>query len=71
KLRQNTADPLQMYLADTMTVAASLAGIPAYSIPAGVDKNNLPIGLQLIGAQCSDELLFAAASQLNQEKARE
>lgn len=64
KLGENTADPLQMYLADTMTVAASLAGIPAFSIPAGADKNNLPIGLQLIGPQRSDELLFAAASQI-------
>jgi len=67
KLGENTADPLQMYLADTMTVAASLAGIPAFSIPVGSDKNNLPIGLQLIGAQRSDELLFAAAKQLQGE----
>lgn len=64
KLGQNTSDPLQMYLADVMTVAVSLAGIPALSVPAGQDKQGMPIGLQLIGAQRSDGLLFALAKQL-------
>lgn len=66
KLGENTGDPLRMYLADVMTVAASLAGLPAFSIPAGVDGKNLPIGLQLIGAQRSDALLFALAKQLEE-----
>lgn len=64
KLGQNTEDPLQMYLADVMTVAASLVGLPAYSIPVGKDQNDLPIGLQLIGAQRSDTLLFDLAAQV-------
>lgn len=64
KLGERTDDPMQMYLADVMTVAASLAGLPAFSIPAGRDTNNLPIGLQLIGAQQSDALLFDVAKQL-------
>jgi aspartyl-tRNA(Asn)/glutamyl-tRNA(Gln) amidotransferase subunit A len=64
KLGQNTGDPLQMYLADVMTVAASLVGLPAYSIPVSKDESNLPIGLQLIGAQRSDTLLFDLASQI-------
>ena len=66
KIGQNVNDPLQMYLADKMTVAASLAGLPALSIPAGEDDNGLPIGLQLIGAQRSDGLLFSVAKQLEE-----
>lgn len=67
KLGENTEDPLQMYLADVMTVSASLAGLPAMSVPAGKDKNGLPIGLQLIGAQRADALLLAIAKQLGGE----
>lgn len=66
KLGENTADPLQMYLADVMTVAVSLAGLPAISVPAGVDNNKLPIGLQIIGAQRSDQLLFSLGRQLQE-----
>lgn len=66
KLGENTEDPLQMYLADVMTVSASLAGLPAMSVPAGKDANNLPIGLQLIGAQRSDVLLLKVAKQLQE-----
>jgi aspartyl-tRNA(Asn)/glutamyl-tRNA(Gln) amidotransferase subunit A len=47
KIGQNTSDPLQMYLADVMTVGASLVGIPALVIPAG-KVDGLPVGLQLI-----------------------
>jgi aspartyl-tRNA(Asn)/glutamyl-tRNA(Gln) amidotransferase subunit A len=68
KIGQNTGDPLQMYLADVMTVAASLAGLPAISVPVGVDNNKLPIGLQLIGAQRSDALLLSLAAQLEGQK---
>jgi aspartyl-tRNA(Asn)/glutamyl-tRNA(Gln) amidotransferase subunit A len=64
KLGENTEDPLQMYLADVMTVSASLAGLPAMSVPVGKDNDNLPIGLQLIGAQRSDVLLLDVAKQL-------
>lgn len=67
KLGQNTDDPLRMYLADVMTVAVSLTGLPAISVPAGLDDQKMPIGLQLFGAQQSDALLFALAKQL-QEK---
>ena len=42
------SDPLQMYLSDIFTIPANLAGIPAISIPQGRDKNNLPIGLQIM-----------------------
>ncbi len=69
KLGENTDDPLKMYLADIMTVAASLAGLPALSVPSGEDAKGLPIGLQLIGKQKDDGLLFAVASQLEKEVA--
>lgn len=64
KIGQNTDDPLKMYLEDLMTVGVSLAGLPAISVPAGVDAHKLPIGLQMIGAQQSDALLLALAKQL-------
>lgn len=54
-------DPLQMYLNDIFTVPASLAGLPAISIPAGKDSHGLPIGVQLIGPQWSEETLLRAA----------
>jgi aspartyl-tRNA(Asn)/glutamyl-tRNA(Gln) amidotransferase subunit A len=66
KIGENASDPLQMYLADILSVAANLAGVPAFSVPAGTDKKGLPIGLQIIGAQRSDALLFGLAHQLQE-----
>lgn len=68
KIGQNADDPLQMYLADVMTVAVNLAGLPAISVPAGADNNKMPIGLQIIGPQKSDPLLFSLAEQLEQNR---
>ena len=64
KLGANAADPIKMYLEDIMTVPASLAGLPAISIPAGVSHDGLPIGVQLIAKQCDDALLLALAESL-------
>jgi aspartyl-tRNA(Asn)/glutamyl-tRNA(Gln) amidotransferase subunit A len=64
ELGANTEDPLQMYLADIMTVAVNLAGIPAISIPS--QSNGLPIGLQLMGKQRDDRRLLAAAKSFEQ-----
>ncbi len=61
KLGENTADPVKMYLSDIMTVPASLAGLPALSIPAGKTASGLPVGVQLIGPRQSDALLFSVA----------
>ena len=60
KLGENTADPLSMYLSDQMTVSASLAGLPAVSVPAG-QSSGLPIGLQIIGGAAKDSEVLAFA----------
>jgi aspartyl-tRNA(Asn)/glutamyl-tRNA(Gln) amidotransferase subunit A len=65
KLGENSHDPLQMYLTDIMTVPASLAGLPAVSVPAG-KSDGLPVGAQLIGPRKSDSLLLGLAAQLEE-----
>ena len=57
-------DPIAMYLNDVFTVPASLAGLPAISVPGGYDAGGLPLGLQLITGVCQEETLFRAASAL-------
>jgi len=59
KIGENS-DPLQMYLVDLMTVAPSLVGIPAMSVPAGT-ANDLPVGLHMLAAQRQDRMLLGAA----------
>jgi aspartyl-tRNA(Asn)/glutamyl-tRNA(Gln) amidotransferase subunit A len=56
-----TEDPVQMYLGDIFTIPASLAGLPALSIPCGFDAKGLPVGLQLMGTHFSEALLLGAA----------
>lgn len=56
-----TADPLAMYQSDILTIAANLAGIPAISVPAGLDSDGLPIGLQLLAAPFQENRLLRAA----------
>ena len=63
---ENAHDPVKMYLADIMTVPASLAGLPAISVPAGTTAEGLPIGAQLIARQREDGLLIALARQMEQ-----
>jgi aspartyl-tRNA(Asn)/glutamyl-tRNA(Gln) amidotransferase subunit A len=55
-------DPLSMYLSDLLTVPANLAGLPAISIPCGLDTNGLPIGLQLIGNVLEEDRILNAAN---------
>lgn len=63
KLGENTTDPLKMYLEDVMTVPASLAGLPAISVPIK-KAHNLPVGLQITGQRTSDKLVLELAKQL-------
>ena len=60
-------NPLEMYLADICTVSVNIAGLPGISIPCGVDKNGMPIGMQLIGKAFDEETLIRAAYTYEQE----
>ena len=57
-------DPIAMYLNDVFTVPASIAGLPAVSVPAGLDNLGLPLGLQLIGRAFDEVTLLRAAKAL-------
>ena len=59
KIGEKNIDPITMYMNDIFTVPASLAGLPAMSIPAGLDSNRCPLGLQLIGKGFDEETLFS------------
>ncbi len=61
KLGEKSSDHIKMYLNDIYTVAVNTVGVPAISIPCGVDANSLPIGMQLIGKPFSEGTLFNAA----------
>ena len=63
KLGEKISDPLQMYLSDIYTVPVNLAGLAALSLPCG-ETDNLPVGLQIIGPQFSEDLIFDAAAQM-------
>lgn len=61
ELGAKSSDPLQMYLTDIATISANLAGIPGMSVPAGFDKDGMPIGLQILAPQLQESRLFNAA----------
>ncbi|KPK96705.1 MAG: glutamyl-tRNA amidotransferase [Omnitrophica WOR_2 bacterium SM23_72] len=61
KIGEKIQDPLKMYLSDIYTISANLAGIPAISIPCGFTRNNLPVGLQILGKAFGEEMLFRVA----------
>ncbi len=67
-LGERLADPLQMYLSDVFTVPASLAGLPALTLPTGLDRDGLPLSLQLVGPALAEETLFTLAGAV--ERAR-
>lgn len=58
---QNSSDPVAMYLEDVFTVAQVMAGIPCLSVPCGLSKEGLPVGLQLMGPQWGEGTILSAA----------
>ncbi len=60
-------NPLEMYLADICTVSVNIAGLPGISIPCGVNSENMPIGMQLIGNKFEEEKILNAAYTFEQE----
>ena len=60
-------NPLEMYLADICTVSVNIAGLPGISIPCGVDKEGMPVGMQLIGNKFSEETILNAAYKYEQK----
>ena len=63
------SDPVTMYLNDIFTVTANLAGLPGISVPAGVDGNGLPLGLQVIGKALDEATVFQVGAALEKAAA--
>jgi aspartyl-tRNA(Asn)/glutamyl-tRNA(Gln) amidotransferase subunit A len=68
-LGEKTDDPMAMYLNDIFTIPANLAGVPAISVPCGLDDDGLPIGLQLTAPALDERTLLRAAHALEQDLA--
>jgi aspartyl-tRNA(Asn)/glutamyl-tRNA(Gln) amidotransferase subunit A len=58
---KGSSDPVEMYLNDIFTVTVNMAGLPGIAVPAGLDAQGLPLGLQLIGRPFDEETLFSVA----------
>ena len=63
------ADPVEMYLNDVFTVTVNMAGLPGISVPSGLDRQGLPLGLQLVGRPFQEETLFALGAVMKQAAA--
>ncbi len=68
KMGENLSDPVKMYLGDIYTVSVNLAGLPAISLPCGVDSNGLPIGAQFIGKPLGEKDIIRAAYSYEQTR---
>lgn len=66
KIGERLENPLSMYLSDIYTISANLSGVPAISLPCGLTKENLPVGLQILSAPFCEENLFRAAYAFEQ-----
>src|SRR5256885_16940216 len=64
------ADPVEMYLNDVFTVTVNMAGLPGIAVPAGLDSQGLPLGLQLIGRPFDEETLFALGAGIEEGAGR-
>ena len=67
KIGDKTNDPVSMYLNDIFTVPVNLAGLPGISIPAGLDKNNYPLGLQIIGKPFDEQGILDIAYSMEEK----
>jgi len=65
KLGDKTSDPLAMYLNDIFTVSANIAGVPAISVPIGLDSAGLPVGAQLMTNDFEETKLFSLAKEIH------
>jgi aspartyl-tRNA(Asn)/glutamyl-tRNA(Gln) amidotransferase subunit A len=61
---EKSGDPVEMYLNDIFTVTANLAGLPAISVPAAIDSQGLPLGLQVIGKALDEDACFKVAAAI-------
>lgn len=68
--KELAADPVKMYLQDVFTITLNMAGLPGISVPAGLDKKGLPLGLQVIGKPFEEETLFKTAHVIEQAAGR-
>jgi aspartyl-tRNA(Asn)/glutamyl-tRNA(Gln) amidotransferase subunit A len=64
------ADPIEMYLNDIFTVTVNMAGLPGIAVPAGKDRQALPVGLQLIGRPFDEDTLFTLGEVIEQAAGR-
>jgi aspartyl-tRNA(Asn)/glutamyl-tRNA(Gln) amidotransferase subunit A len=69
-LGEKGSDPIEMYLNDMFTVTVNMAGLPGISVPAGLDAQGLPLGLQLIGRPFDEETLFSLATVIEDAAGR-
>ena len=67
EIGEKSNNPLEMYMADICTVSVNVAGLPAISIPCGVDSKGMPIGMQLIGNKFQEETILNAAYSIEKE----
>ncbi len=67
---KGSGDPVEMYLNDIFTVTVNMAGLPGLAVPAGLDSQGLPLGLQLIGRAFDEETLFAVGQVIEDAAGR-
>jgi aspartyl-tRNA(Asn)/glutamyl-tRNA(Gln) amidotransferase subunit A len=69
-LGEKSGDPLEMYLNDIFTVTVNMAGLPGMSVPAGLSKDGLPLGLQIIGKAFDEETVLRAGQVIEDAAGR-
>ena len=67
---KSSGDPIEMYLNDVFTITVNMAGLPGVAVPAGLDREGLPLALQLIGRPFDEERLFALGHVIEQAAGR-